>query len=34
MLAGEGLSGFPVIWRSETAGLRFILNGGVGVHRP
>jgi hypothetical protein len=31
MLAGEGLSGFPVIWRSETAGLRFILNGGVGV---
>jgi hypothetical protein len=31
MLAGEGLSGFPVIWRSETAGLRFILNGGLGV---
>lgn len=31
MLAGEGLAGFPVIWRSETGGLRFILNGGAGV---
>jgi hypothetical protein len=31
MLAGEGLAGFPVIWRSETGGLRFILNGGLGV---
>ncbi len=31
MLAGEGLSGFPFLWRDERGAVRFILNGGHGV---
>lgn len=31
MLAGEGVAGFPSIWRDDRKGLRFILNGGFGV---
>jgi hypothetical protein len=31
MLAGEGAAGFPILWRSDTSLLRFIVNGGMGA---
>jgi hypothetical protein len=31
MLADEGAAGFPILWRSDTSLLRFILNGGMGA---
>lgn len=31
MLAGDGATGFPFLWRSEGGALRFLLNGGHGV---